>query len=77
MMKEDVETSVAKWFPNVFKYVQTKGFNKELAPSGIPLPWFQLLSQSGMTGTVVEAVYPTGQHLYQHKGHSKASVAES
>ena len=40
MMKEDVETSVAKWFPNVFKYVQTEGFDKELAPSGILLPWF-------------------------------------
>ena len=77
MTKEDVETSVMKWFLNVFKYVQTEGFNKELAPSGIPLPWFQLLSQSGTTGTVVEAVYPMGQHLYQHKGRSKASVAES
>ena len=78
MTKEDVQTLVAKWFPNVHNFVRSQGYGQQFdADSGKLLPWFRLLSRTGTTVTVVEAAHPSGEHLYQHKGRGKASAAES
>ncbi|KAG6373518.1 hypothetical protein JVT61DRAFT_6156 [Boletus reticuloceps] len=74
---EQTSTKLAEWFPQVFEYIRHHQLNIQTSGWGNVLPWWRLLSKSGFSLNVVEAVYPTGADLLQNKGWDKAGVGDS
>ncbi|KAF8121483.1 hypothetical protein EV363DRAFT_1397676 [Boletus edulis] len=74
---EQTSAKLAEWFPQVFGYIRQHKLDCQISGRGNILPWWRLLSKSGFSLSVVEAMYPTGADLLQNKGRDKAGVGDS